>query len=369
MHKEKYLKKKNFKYGGYDDIEFHVIDIYYEYKKIKKYEYNVFNKALLLSKIFKKNLKDNRLLVKFILDSISYYCTIYGRSLVIHQLHDNNIQICSIDFTEDLIITFKDFIIDDYNMNRPKIIHLFKIINFLCCLTNITNCILTDIVKFNYKLEIDKYIISTKLYRLLIGKSLDEISIYRKNYEYIYLIETDEYDKKFKFLCYYYNLYKNYKLDKILNELSDLSSILKNDYLESSLIKNYFNSFLFILGFVTNILHTLANKNAYEDTNYISMKTVNINMDTNINIETNEIIYVSNKKQIDIYLLYIYIDNLYNILYKYKEDQENKFSDLMNQKFSSITKDNIKKIHEICTLIDLSNYNLLNLMGYKFIQI
>ena len=116
------------------------------------------------------------------------------------------------------------------------------------------------------------------------------------------------------------------------------------------------------MGSVSNILYTLVNKNPCEDTNNIKMKSTDTNMKY-MYIETNY------KKQIDIEALHWDLYNLYSILSIYKEDQVKIFCNLMNKHFSIITENNIKTIYQICSLIDRSNNNLLNLIGYKYIEI
>jgi hypothetical protein len=151
------------------------------------------------------------------------------------------------------------------NKPKPKVKDLLDISNTIFCINNIKNYIFTDQAEYIHVItpNTEPIRINAIAYRLLIGRKLEEISIYRAFPGHIYLIEDPSNNEYEQFLIYLHTCYKkciNTILSSFITELQTLKSILelndKNDKI-NKLIKFYFNelSYLNCYHFIINILY------------------------------------------------------------------------------------------------------------------
>jgi hypothetical protein len=162
--------------------------------------------------------------------------------------------------TSTLTFASKSKVLSKLNVSsKPIVKELLYINNLILCLYGVKEYEFTDMAD----IVIGEDSILTKAFRLLIGKKLEEISIYRSHPGNIYKIEECE-DKLL--LSYLYRCYRKCTtttLNNFITELNDLTTLIKS-FNKETLIDFYFNqnSFLNCFQFIIKILDTLKCKNA-----------------------------------------------------------------------------------------------------------
>jgi hypothetical protein len=146
--------------------------------------------------------------------------------------------------------------------SKPIVKELLYINNLILCLYGVNEYEFTDMAD----IVIGEYIILAKAFRLLIGKELEEISIYRSHPGNIYKIEECEDKLLLSYLYTCYNKCTTTTLNNFITELNELTSLLNNFTTDTkeTLINFYFNqnSFLNCFQFIINILDTLKCNNS-----------------------------------------------------------------------------------------------------------